>query len=168
MKRIEDIIQIKRISLDDIQVKFQVKLLQYQLNNIIYQYKNKYALKEYIKEFIDKLVQAIKDSNLIGDEQAKELLKKTKEIILKLRLMSNADTITKEDISQAVDSTIKYILYQYTNNKEKMTTHQQLDMLNEIKLIKDIIRKNNLNDTPRITNAYRLQEQLKVNIIEQL
>lgn len=162
MKRINDVIKIKYIQLENVKVKFQIKLLQYNLNGIIYKYNNKYAFKEYINNFINELINAVVKSNLKDDEEAKEIITRTKELICILRKYNE----TPSDVAGAVDNTLKYILFQYSKNKAQMTLYELIDMLDELKTIKSIIRNNKLDDTPRTENSYKLINQIQQRIYE--
>ena len=166
MKRIEEVIKIKVIQLENVKVKFTVKLLQYQLNSIIYKYKQKYAFNEYITQFIDELTNNVKESQPFKekDKELEELLSKTRDIIIQLREYKEPQTAT--ELECGIDSTLRYMLFQYSKNKQEMGLYEEIELLEELKLIKQIITRTNITTTPRINNSYKLIEQLQNNIIK--
>lgn len=164
MKRIYEIINTKSIRLDNVKVPFQVKLLQYNINNIIYKYNNKYAFQPVIETLKAELVKAINDSNLKDNNEAQELINKVREIYITL----NSYIVDNTGIDIAVDNSLKYLLYEFNKNKLTLTIQQELILLNELKMLKDIISTNNITITERIKNAYKLIEQLKHSISSKL
>ena len=164
MKRITDITNTKSIRLDNVKVPFQVKLLQYNINNILFKYNNKYAFQPVIDTLKAELVKAINDSNLKGNNEAQELITKSREIYITL----NSYIVDNTGIDIAVDNSLKYLLYEFNKNKLTLTIQQELILLNELKMLKDIITVNNITITERIKNAYKLIGQLKESIIAKL
>lgn len=166
MRRIEEIINCKSITLDNKQVKFQVKLLQYNINNLIFKYKNRYAFQEYIDEFIEKISNEVIKSNLKDDEEANEVITKARNIIISLK--KHKTVPSKQELEQAIDSTLRFILYQYAKHKEEFGLYEQIELLQELKIIVKMITKNKITITPRINNAYALERQLMDRIAMQL
>jgi hypothetical protein len=166
MKRIIDITNTKHITLENLKVSFQIKLLQYNINNILFNYNNKYALQIYIDNLKKELVDTINKSNLKNDTDAKELLDKIRNIYISLNTYDISPTIN--DINLAVDNTIKYILFNYTKNKYTYTLNQLVELLQELKYIKSTIEEYKLDTTDRINNLYKLIEQVKTIIINSL
>lgn len=164
MKRIFEITNIKAIKLDNVKVPFQVKLLQYTINNILYKYNNKYGFNIIINQLKEELIKAINDSNLKDDKDAQELITKVRELYISL----NSYTQDNTGIEIAVDNTLKYALYQFNRDKLTLTLQQEIRMLDELKMTKEIITQHNLPITERIKNSYQLIEQLKRSITAKL
>ena len=164
MKRIFEITNIKSIKLDNVKVPFQVKLLQYTINNILYKYNNKYGFNIIINQLKEELIKAINDSNLKDDKDAQELITKARELYISL----NSYTQDNTGIDIAVDNTLKFLLYQFNRDKLIMTLQQEINLLNELKMTRDIITVNNVPVTERIKNSYQLIEQLKHSITSKL
>ena len=164
MKRIYEVTNIKAIKLENVKVSFQVKLLQYNINNILYKYNNKYCFPQYITKLKEELIKAINDSNLKDDKDTTELLDKAREIYKSLTNYQ-PDNI---GIDIAVDNTLKFFLYQFNRDKLTMTLEQEINLLNELKMTREIITTNNIPVTERIKNSYQLIEQLKHSITSKL
>lgn len=164
MKRIIDITNTKSITLDNVRVKFKVKLLQFYINELLYKYNNKYAFKEHVERFKDDFTATIKTADLGNDKEATELLNKARELYAKI-LNYQEDNV---DCAEAVDSSLKYILFNYVKNKTTMTLKKEIDMLNELKAIISTVQRLNIPPTDRINNANKLVEQLKTSIINHL
>lgn len=164
MKRIFEITATKAIKLDNVRVPFQVKLLQWQINQLLYAYNNKYAFESIISQLKDEITKLVNDSNQKNDKDAQELINKIREIYKSL----NSYTQDNTGIDIAVDNTLKYLLYQFNRDKLIMTLEQEIRMLNELKMTRDIITQHNLPITERINNSYQLIEQLKRSIISKL
>jgi hypothetical protein len=164
MKRIFEITNTKGIKLDNVKVPFQVKLLQYTINNILYKYNNKYGFNIIINQLKEELIKAINDSNLKDDKDAQELITKARELYISL----NSYTQDNTGIDIAVDNTLKFLLYQFNRDKLIMTLQQEINLLNELKMTREIITTNNIPITERIKNSYQLIEQLKNSIITKL
>lgn len=164
MKRIFDITNTKSIRLDNVKVPFQIKLLQYNINNILFKYNNKYAFQPVIETLKAELVKAINNSNLKDNNEAQELITKARQIYISL----NSYTPDNTGIEIAVDNSLKYLLYEFNKNKLTLTIQQELILLNELKMLKDIISTSNITITERIKNAYKLIEQLKHSITSKL
>lgn len=164
MKRIFEITNTKSIKLDNVKVPFQVKLLQYTINNILYKYNNKYGFNIIINQLKEELIKAINDSNLKDDKDAQELITKARELYISL----NSYTQDNTGIDVAVDNTLKFLLYQFNRDKLIMTLQQEINLLNELKMTREIITINNIPVTERIKNSYQLIEQLKHSITSKL
>ena len=164
MKRIFEITNTKSIKLDNVKVPFQVKLLQYTINNILYKYNNKYGFNIIINQLKEELIKAINDSNLKDDKDAQELINKVRELYISL----NSYTQDNTGIDIAVDNTLKFLLYQFNRDKLIMTLQQEINLLNELKMTREIITTNNIPVTERIKNSYQLIEQLKHSITSKL
>lgn len=164
MKRIFDITNTKSIRLDNVKVPFQIKLLQYNINNILFKYNNKYAFQPVIETLKAELVKAINNSNLKDNNEAQELITKARQIYISL----NSYTPDNTGIEIAVDNSLKYLLYEFNKNKLTLTIQQELILLNELKMLKDIISTSNITITERIKNAFKLIEQLKHSITSKL
>lgn len=164
MKRIFEITNIKSIKLDNVKVPFQVKLLQYTINNILYKYNNKYGFNIIINQLKEELIKAINDSNLKDDKDAQELITKARELYISL----NSYTQDNTGIEIAIDNTLKFLLYQFQRDKLIMTLQQEINLLNELKMTREIITINNIPVTERIKNSYQLIEQLKHSITSKL
>lgn len=164
MKRIFEITNTKSIKLDNVKVPFQVKLLQYTINNILYKYNNKYGFNIIINQLKEELIKAINDSNLKEDKDAQELITKARELYISL----NSYTQDNTGIDIAVDNTLKFLLYQFNRDKLIMTLQQEINLLNELKMTREIITTNNIPITERIKNSYQLIEQLKHSITSKL
>lgn len=164
MKRIFEITNIKSIKLDNVKVPFQVKLLQYTINNILYKYNNKYGFNIIINQLKEELIKAINDSNLKDDKDAQELITKARELYISL----NSHIVDNTGIDIAVDNALKYLLYQFNRDKLTLTLQQEINLLNELKMTKEIITQHNLPITERIKNSYQLIEQLKRSITSKL
>lgn len=163
MKRIADITNTKSIHLDNVKVKFQIKLLQYNINNILYKYNNKFAFPQYVEKLKSELTNTIKSANINDDKDATELLTKTRELYVKL--CNHQPEYIEET---AIDNSLKFILFNFIKNKATLDIQQEIELLEELKMYKDIIAKNNIPATDRINNCYKLIEQLKNSIIAKL
>lgn len=164
MERIFEITNTKSIKLENVKVSFRIKLLQWQINQLLYEYNNKYAFPQYINLLKSELTSIIKQSNLSEDKDATELLEKAREIYKYLTNYQPDNT----GIDSAVDSSLKYIMYNFTKDKLTLTLQQEINFLNELKMTRDIITQHNLPITERIKNSYKLIEQLKRSIISKL
>ena len=164
MKRIFEITNTKAIKLENVRVPFQVKLLQWQINQLLYAYNNKYGFNIIINQLKEELIKAINDSNLKDDKDAQELITKARELYISL----NSYTQDNTGIDIAVDNTLKFLLYQFNRDKLIMTLQQEINLLNELKMTREIITTNNIPVTERIKNSYQLIEQLKHSITSKL
>ena len=166
MKRIIDITNIKSITLDNVKVKFTVKLLQYNLNNALYKYNQKFAFPQFVDELKSEITNIVKSANLSEDKEATEVLTKARELYTTLNNITFNYTI--EELNESIDTAFKYILYNFIKNKATLDIQQEIKLLEELKMYKDIIAKNNIPATDRINNCYKLIEQLKNSIIAKL
>ena len=149
-------------------MKFVVKLLQYHLNAIIYRYNQKFSFKEYIVALEKDLTSVVLDSGLSGDREAVELLGKVREIIRRLREHLKTDAPSLIDLNEAVDKSIRFVLFQYSKCKTDVTLRQMIDVLDEVKLLSRIVEENNLLVTDRVKNLRVLESQLKERIYNEL
>ena len=156
------------IQLKNTKVKFVVKLLQYHLNAIIYRYNQKFSFKEYIVALEKDLTSVVLDSGLSGDREAVELLGKVREIIRRLREHLKTDAPSLIDLNEAVDKSIRFVLFQYSKSKTDVTLRQMIDVLDEVKLLSRIVEENNLLVTDRVKNLRVLESQLKERIYNEL
>lgn len=164
MKRIQEITEMPQIKLKNVKINFEVKLLQYRVNQLLYKYNNKYAFSAYLTQLKEELVQLIKSNEqTTKNKQAFELLTVLRKIYTALN-----KHITETPTPDAIDSTLKYLLFNYTKIKNSITIHQELDLINELKLLKSIIEENNIPITPRIKNTDTLINQLRESIIKKL
>lgn len=163
MKRIFEITNTKAIKLENVKVSFQIKLLQWQINQLLYEYNNKYAIAPIINQLKEEITKLVNNSNLNNDKDAQELITKTRELYKTLN-----QQLDSKDIDIVVDNTLKFILYQFNRDKLIMTLEKEIRMLNELKMTRDIITQHNLPITERIKNSYKLIEQLKRSIISKL
>lgn len=164
MERILDITKTKTIQLDNVKVSFKVKLLQYNINNLLYEYNNKYAFPPFISKLKKELTSLILDSNLKDNNEAQELIKKTR--IIYKQLDKYNPNIT--DIDNALDNTLRFLLYQFNNKKGTITLQEEIKLIQELKIIQEIIKDYNLHNTDRINNSIKLYNQLKSHITETL
>ena len=164
MKRIQEVTGKKRIELDNIKVSFPIKLLQWQLNNLLYNYNNKYAYPHTISTLKKELVEIINKSNIKEDKQSGEILEKAR-VIYKCLHTYIYDIDEQE---KAIDDTARYLLYTYSKKKNVMTVTQLIEMLTEIKGLLQYISSNNIQPTERISNLSKLAQQLKGTIVAQL
>lgn len=149
-------------------MKFVVKLLQYHLNAIIYRYNQKFSFKEYIVALEKDLTSVVLDSGLSGDREAVELLGKVREIIRRLREHLKTDAPSLIDLNEAVDKSIRFVLFQYSKSKTDVTLRQMIDVLDGVKLLSRIVEENNLLVTDRVKNLRVLESQLKERIYNEL
>lgn len=164
MKKIFEITNARAIKLENVKVPFQVKLLQYEINQLLYKYNNRYAFAPIISQLQEEITKLVNNSNLKNDKDCQELITKTREIYKSLTSYKPDN----KDIDIAVDNTLKYILYQFNRDKLTLDVHQKIEILNELKMIKELITQHNLPITERIKNSYQLIEQLKRSIITTL
>lgn len=164
MKRIQEVTGVKRIELDNVKVSFPIKLLQWQINNLLFNYNNKYAYPHNISTLKKELVDIITKSNIKEDKQSGEILEKAR-VIYKC-LHTYIYDIDKQE--EAIDDTARYILYTYSKKKSVMTVTQQIEMLTEIKGLLQYISTNNIQPTERISNLSKLAQQLRETIVAQL
>ena len=164
MRKIEELVGCKAIQLKNTKVKFVVKLLQYHLNAIIYRYNQKFSFKEYVVAFEKDLASAVLDSGLSGDKETVELLGRVRDIIKRLRehLKTNAPSLI--DLNEAIDKSVRFVLFKYSKNKTDITLREMIDMLDEVKLLSRIVEDNNLSVTDRVKNLRMLEGQLKERI----
>lgn len=167
MVRIGDILgDSKVVKLEDVKVKFQVKLLQWHVNNLLYEYNNKFALPKYIEKMMQELVNIINNSKVKDDKEATELLSKARAIYKALQQANKFPA--SDDISNAVDSSLRYILFNYSKNKATYKVNELIELLQELKLLKETIEQYNISISERVKNAYKLMEQIKAQIVQQL
>lgn len=164
MKRIQEITEMPQIKLKNVKINFEVKLLQYQVNQLLYKYNNKYAFQQYITQLKEELVQLIKSNEqTTKNKQAFELLTTLRKLYTTLN-----KHIAEKPTPDAIDNTLKYLLFNYTKNKPTITIVEELYLYNDLKLLKSIIEENNIPITQRITNTYKLISQLKLSITNKL
>lgn len=164
MKRIQEITNMPQIKLKNVKINFEVKLLQYQVNQLLYKYNNKYAFSAYLTQLKEELVQLIKSNEqTTKNKQAFELLTTLRKLYTTLNKY-----IAEKPTPDAIDNTLKYILFNYSKNKPTITIVEELYLYNELKLLKSIIEENNIPITQRITNTYKLMSQLKLSITNKL
>lgn len=166
MQRIIDITNIKSITLDNVKVKFTVKLLQYNLNNALYKYNQKFAFPQFVDELKSEITNIVKSANLSEDKEATEVLTKARELYTTLNNITFNYTI--EELNESIDTALKYILYNFNKNKLTLSLHNEVDIIQELKTLKDVIAINNIQHTDRIKNSFKLYEQLKNSIIAKL
>ena len=183
MQKILEITNIKSIKLDNVRVNFQVKLLQYNINQLLYKYNYCYILPYYVENFKIELCNAIKNSNLSSDKEAKELITKAKELYN--RITSIKFEYTHEDFADAVDKALSYIMYKYIKSKTEQgystyTPAQVINLILELKYFKEMVTTSNFKDAyfnktlfnkqqmDRVANAFKLYEQLKHSLINQI
>lgn len=166
MKRIVEITNTKTIQLENVKVKFQIKLLQYNINNLLYKYNNKFAFPQYINLLKSELTNIIKQSNLNEDKDATELLEKARELYITLNNYSFNES--PQNIAIAVDSTLKFILFNFTKNKANTDIYKELEILKELRIVEDICITHQVTPTDRIGNAIKLIDQLKQSITMKL
>ena len=164
MKRIQEITNTPQIKLKNVRINFDVKLLQYQVNQLLYRYNNKYAISEYISQLKQDLIQLMKENEkTTKNKQSFELLTAVRNLYTTLNKY-HAEKPTPD----AIDNTLKFLLFNYTKNKSTITIVEELYLYNELKLLKSIIEENNIPITQRITNTYKLMSQLKLSITNKL
>ena len=168
MKKIVEVINCKTIQLENVKVKFTVKLLQYHLNEIIYKYNQKFAFKEYCLAFNKELVDLVLNSGVHEDGDAKELVCKVRGVINYVRVYVRDYAPSLHELNDAIDKSIRFILFQYSNNKVGMRMCDVFGMLQEVRLVDGIVRGNNLLVTDRVKNLRMLEKQLKERICDEL
>ena len=168
MKKIGEVLNLKAIQLKNTKVRFVVKLLQHRLNTIIYRYNQKFSFKEYVVDFEEDLTSVVLDSGLSEDKEAVELLGKVREIIKRLRGCLREYAPSLIDLNEAIDKSIRFVLFQYSKNKVDMPLRQMIDVLDEVKLLSRIVEENNLLVTDRVKNLRVLESQLKERIYNEL
>ena len=105
---------------------------------------------------------------LSGDREAVELLGKVREIIRRLREHLKTDAPSLIDLNEAVDKSIRFVLFQYSKSKTDVTLRQMIDVLDGVKLLSRIVEENNLLVTDRVKNLRVLESQLKERIYNEL
>lgn len=166
VERIKDIQNFNAIHLDNVKVSFKVKLLQYQLNEAIFKYSNKFALPIYINALKTTIADLVIKSNHNSDKEYTELINKARELYKTLNKFS--PNYTYEEIAKALDDTLKYILYQYIKAKHNITLNDELELIKEVKLLLNYIKEEKFYTTNRITNTRKLYNQLKASIINKV
>lgn len=164
--RIKDIQNFNAIHLDNVKVSFKVKLLQYQLNEAIFKYSNKFALPIYINALKTTIADLVIASNHNSDKEYTELINKARELYKTLNKFK--PNYTYEEKSKAIDDTLKYILYQYIKAKHSITLNEELELIKEVKLLLNYIKEEKFYTTNRITNTRKLYNQLKASIINKV
>ena len=166
MKRVQEITGKKRIELDNVKVSFPIKLLQWQINNLLYQYNNKYAFPHTITNLTKELVDIVKKSKINEEKQSDEILTKARNLYTSLHTYTN--TKDKEEENKAVDDSIRFILFNYSKKKNVMSVTQQVELLTEIKEMLSYISSNGIPTTERINNLSKLSQQLRERIVSQI
>lgn len=167
MKRIQEITCIKRIDLENVKVSFPIKLLQWKINNLLYQFNNKYAFPHTISNLKRELIDIVVNSKINEEKQSEEILSKARLLYSSLHTYLQKTTIQEEQ-DKAIDDSIKYILFNYSKKKNVMSVTQQVEMLTEIKEMLTYISNNAIKITDRINNLFKLSQQLKESIVSQL
>lgn len=168
INKIEKITGISNIKLENVKVRFEVKLLQYNINNILYRFNQKFAFKEFVIKLEEELTNTVLNSKLKDVDEAKELLDKLRKVIKILREYIQKYSPNIPELNDAIDKSIRFILFKYGNNKTNMTLHERMNMLLEVKVICSIVQTYNLTLTSRIKNIQKLETQLKENILSEL
>ena len=164
MKRIQEITNTPQIKLKNVRINFDVKLLQYQVNQLLYKYNNKYAISEYITQLKQDLVQLMKDNEkTTKNKQSFELLTAVRNLYTTLNKY-----IAENPTPDVIDNTLKFLLFNYTKQKATININQELELLNELKLIRNIIENNKIPITSRVKNSYTLIQQLTESITKKL
>lgn len=166
MKRIQEITCTKRIELDNVKVSFPIKLLQWQINNLLYMYNNKYAFPHTITNLTKELVDIVKKSKINEEKQSDEILTKARNLYTSLHTYTN--TKDKEEENKAVDDSIRFILFNYSKKKNVMSVTQLVELLTEIKEMLSYISSNGIPTTERINNLSKLSQQLRERIVSQI
>lgn len=164
--RIKHIPNVHTIHLDNVKVSFKVKLLQYQLNEAIFKYSNKFALPIYINALKTTIADLVIASNHNSDKEYTELINKARELYKTLNKFK--PNYTYEEKAKAIDDTLKYILYTYTKTKHNISLNDELELIKEIKLLLNYINDEKIFSTNRITNTRKLYNQLKASIINKV
>lgn len=164
--RIKHIPNVHTIHLDNVKVSFKVKLLQYQLNEAIFKYSNKFALPIYINALKTTIADLVIASNHNSDKEYTELINKARELYKTLNKFK--PNYTYEEKAKAIDDTLKYILYQYIKAKHNITLNDELELIKEVKLLLNYIKEEKFYTTNRITNTRKLYNQLKASIINKV
>lgn len=164
--RIKHIPNVHTIHLDNVKVSFKVKLLQYQLNEAIFKYSNKFALPIYINALKTTIADLVIASNHNSDKEYTELINKARELYKTLNKYTC--NYKYEEIAKAIDDTLKYILYQYIKAKHNITLNEELELIKEVKLLLNYIKEEKFYTTNRITNTRKLYNQLKESIINKV
>lgn len=164
MKRIQEITNTPQIKLKNVRINFDVKLLQYQVNQLLYRYNNKYAISEYITQLKQDLIQLMKENDkTTKNKQAFELLSAVRNLYTTLN-----KHIAENPTPDAIDNTLKFLLFNYTKQKATINIYQELQLLNELKLLKNVIENNKIPITNRVKNSYTLIQQLTESITKKL
>lgn len=164
MKRIQEVTNTPQIKLKNVRINFDVKLLQYQVNQLLFKYNNKYAISEYIIQLKQDLIQLMKDNDkTTKNKQAFELLTAVRNLYTTLNKY-----IAENPTPDVIDNTLKFLLFNYTKQKATININQELEFLNELKLIRNIIENNKIPITSRIKNSYTLIQQLTESITKKL
>jgi hypothetical protein len=166
VNRIKHIPNVHTIHLDNVKVSFKVKLLQYQLNEAIFKYSNKFALPIYINALKTTIADLVIASNHNSDKEYTELINKARELYKTLNKYTC--NYKYEEIAKAIDDTLKYILYQYIKAKHNITLNEELELIKEVKLLLNYIKEEKFYTTNRITNTRKLYNQLKESIINKV
>ena len=166
VNRIKHIPNVHTIHLDNVKVSFKVKLLQYQLNEAIFKYSNKFALPIYINALKTTIADLVIASNHNSDKEYTELINKARELYKTLNKFK--PNYKYEEIAKAIDDTLKYILYQYIKAKHNITLNEEIELIKEVKLLLNYINEEKFFSTNRITNTRKLYNQLKESIINKV
>ena len=164
--RIQHIPNVHTIHLTNVKVSFKVKLLQYQLNEAIFKYSNKFALPIYTNALKTTIADLVIASNHNNDKEYTELINKARELYKTLNHFK--PNYTYEEKTKAINETLKYLLYQFTKQKHNITLNDELELIKEIKLLFNYINDEKIYTTNRITNTRKLYNQLKASIINKL
>lgn len=160
MNRVEEILKDLSVIKLDKEKDIKIRLLQFRINELLFKFKNKYAFNLTIIRLVNELKQLIHNQTITD-----ELKSNIKLIAQRLQDYHDNYNPTIKDITNAVDNSCKYILFQYVKNKDTYNIHQLIYLNIEIKELIEIINTYNIEHTSRINNFFKLKEQVKERII---
>ena len=184
MKRIEELINLKSISCKNKETSDELKELHYKANQILFRYIKRYAFKDYTeqleKELTDIFIEINKCSHLNWKQNQKreEILSIGRTIIKTLKAYNKEfKYILNPSIEEVLTKQLLFCLFQYSKHKEQMGIEDKLMMLKENNTIIGILLKynlspnnksNNTNLDYKVSNFFKLQEQLAEQIKDEV
>lgn len=170
MKRIEDILQTTCIKCENKTTSDKLKQLHYQINDVLFKYKKRYAFKYYVDNLYKELLPLFKE---LKDLDVPQTSIPKKEEILSIgryifKILKNY-TEDNSNIESAIENSLKYEMSNFVKTKAnlyKLPIQNYIDLLTANKTLFDClipyktIIDNNPNLKSKFENHIKLQKQL--------
>ena len=152
----------------------ELKVLHYQINDIIYSYNMQFAFPRNIEQAISQLTEVfvkIKDLEVkdAAMDKKNEILTKGRAIVQSLKTYLNNFKYDDSCIS-SIESMCKFQLSNYLKNKDNLTIATGVEMLNVNVMLRDIATDvaDNINKQPNIKAFIRMQGEIIEIVSKQL